>query len=105
MGRFQPDLDRACPHDDFAAFVEVSRLTAGDDDPAVVGYVAEVRICCAVCDELFRFIGMPAGALPDRPACSVDEAEARLPIRPSSSDPDFGLGIPGFSVSWTAGSG
>ena len=91
--------DRACPHEDFAAFVTVNRIGASDEDPTtIVAYTAEVRIDCADCGEAFRFIGMPAGVLPDRPACSVDEAEARLPVRPASSDPDFGLGIPGFSV-------
>ena len=92
------DPDRPCPHENFAAFVDVQRLTASDDDPTVVGYSAEVTIHCVDCAEPFRFVGMPAGVLPNRPACSVDEREARLPIRPASSDPDFGLGIPGFSV-------
>jgi hypothetical protein len=36
--------------------------------------------------------------LADRPACSIDEKELRAPLRPAISDPDFGLGIPGFSV-------
>lgn len=92
------DPDRACPHENFAAHVDVGRLAAGDDDPTIVGYVAEVRIACVDCDEPFRFIGMPAGALADRPACSPNETEARLPLRPASSDPDFGLGLPGFAV-------
>lgn len=118
------DPDRACPHEDFAANVEVSRLTdpcpcghehigtclAGNGRSVppifcgceivmpVKGYSADVTIRCAQCDEPFRFIGMPAGLLPDRPACDPAETEARLPIRPASSDPDFGLGIPGFAV-------
>ena len=95
------DPDRACPHGDFAAFVDVARLAANDTDPSIVGYAAEVRIHCANCDEPFRFVGMPAGMMADRPACSADETEARLPIRPASSDPDFGLGIPGFAVRYT----
>lgn len=91
--------DRACVHEDFAAFVDVARITASDGDHIeVVAYAVDLRIDCAVCGEPFRFIGMPAGVLPARPACSVDETEARLPIRPASSDPDFGLGIPGFAV-------
>jgi hypothetical protein len=36
--------------------------------------------------------------------CSVDEFELRAPIRPASGDPDFGLGIPGYAVSWEEGS-
>lgn len=37
---------------------------------------------------------------PDR-ACP----ELRAPIRPASADPDFGLGIPGFAVTWNAKEG
>lgn len=96
------DPDRACGHEDFEAHVEVNRLTHGND-PAVIGYAAEVKIDCARCGEKFRFIGMPAGMMPDRPACSPDETEARLPIRPASSDDDFGMGIPGFAVRYHEG--
>lgn len=97
------DPDRACAHEDFAAFVEVARIAASDDDPTIVGFAAEVRIHCVQCDEPFRFIGVPAGMLPNRPTCSVDEAELRAPIRPASSDSDFGLGIPGFAVTYREG--
>lgn len=92
------DPDRACPHEDFHANVDVNRLHHGDDDPTITGFAAEVTIRCLNCEEPFRFIGLPAGMMPDRPACSPDETEARLPIRPASSDPDFGLGLPGFAV-------
>ena len=44
--------------------------------------------------------GVQAGLRPDRPMVSVDETELRAPIRPESADPDFGLGIPGFAVTW-----
>jgi hypothetical protein len=30
--------------------------------------------------------------------CSVDETELRAPLRPASSDPDFGMGLPGFGI-------
>lgn len=92
--------DRACAHEDFAARVEVNRITTND---VVVGYSAELTIRCARCDEAFRFIGMPAGLMPDRPACSPDETEARLPIRPASMDDDFGMGLPGFAVRYHEG--
>lgn len=91
------DQDKACPHNDFEARVEVNRLTSNDNGP-VTGYAADIRIQCLHCREPFRFIGVPAGLRPDRPMCSVDETELRAPIRPASSDPDFGLGIPGFAV-------
>lgn len=91
------DPDRACDHQDFAANVDVARINH-DPDPTIVAFAAEVKIECARCGERFRFIGMRAGLLATEPACSIDEFEARLPIRPASSDPDFGLGIPGFAV-------
>lgn len=92
------DPDRACPHENFAANVEVNRLTASDDDPTVIGYTADIRVECAQCGEKFRWIGVPAGMSPVHPAVSVDETELRAPIRPASTDPDFGLGIPGFAI-------
>lgn len=91
------DPDRACPHEDFEAHVDVNRLTAEEGGP-VTGYNADVQISCIDCDEPFRFIGVPAGLLADRPTCGVDERELHAPIRPASSDPDFGLGIPGFAI-------
>jgi hypothetical protein len=91
------DPDRACEHPDFGASVEVNRLYADPDGP-IDGYMADLRIWCAACKEKFRFNGVPAGAMPNRPACSVDETELHVPIRPASADPSFGLGIPGFAV-------
>jgi hypothetical protein len=32
--------------------------------------------------------------------CSVDESTLRAPLRPASADPDFGMGLPGFAVTW-----
>lgn len=94
------DPDRACPHEDFTALVEVNRLTDGEDGP-VTGYMADLTIACANCAETFRFVGVPAGVMSARPAVSLDEATLHLPIRPSSADPDFGLGIPGYAPTYT----
>jgi hypothetical protein len=96
------DPDKPCPHEDFRADVEVNRLTDVDGGP-VTGYSADVRIRCAQCDEPFRWIGVQAGLNSGRPMVSVDETELHAPVRPASSDPDFGLGIPGFAVTWKAG--
>jgi hypothetical protein len=93
------DPDKPCPHENFDALVDVVRLTP-DGEQDVYAYSAGIRIRCRDCDEPFRFIGVQAGLRPDRPMCSVDETELRAPIRPASSDPDFGLGIPGFAVTW-----
>lgn len=91
------DPDRPCPHENFDAIVAVNRITATDDGP-VTAFNADIRVRCADCDEPFRWIGVPAGMSPALPMVSVDETELRAPLRPASSDPDFGLGIPGFAV-------
>jgi hypothetical protein len=92
------DPDRACEHMDFAAVVEVARLARSKVDPTITGYSATIQVRCADCDEPFRWIGVPAGLLPTQPTCSVDETALCAPLRPASSDPDFGLGIPGFAI-------
>ena len=94
------DPDLPCPHEDFSAVVEVSRITASEDDSTVSGYCASITVTCAQCGEPFRWAGVQAGLSPQRPMCSVDETELRAPLRPASADPDFGLGIPGFAVTW-----
>jgi hypothetical protein len=93
------DPDRPCPHENFAAAVEVNRLAEVEGGP-VTGYSADITVRCADCDEPFRWIGCPAGLSPAQPMVSVDEATLRAPIRPASADPDFGLGIPGFAVGY-----
>lgn len=98
--RGQADPDKACLHEDFDVFVGVHRLTASDTDPTIVGYTADVKVNCRDCSEPFRWIGVPAGSSPKRPACSVDETELHAPLRPASADPDFGLGLPGFAVNY-----
>jgi len=92
------DPDRACPHENFDAYVEVNRVTASDDDPTVVAYHGDIKVNCHDCGEPFRWTGVQAGMSQARPMCSVDETELRAPLRPASADPDFGLGLPGFSV-------
>lgn len=94
--------DRACPHMNFDVQAVINRLSNVEGGP-IDAYNAEITIKCIDCSEPFRFIGCPAGLLADRPAVSPDEAELRAPIRPASSDPDFGLGIPGFAVTYRHG--
>ena len=45
-----------------------------------------------------RWTGCPPGLSFAAPMVSIDGTELRAPLRPASSDPDFGLGLPGFSV-------
>lgn len=97
------DPDRPCAHENFDAIVDVNRLTASDNDPTVVAYSADIKVNCRDCGEPFRWTGVPAGASPRQPMCSVDETELRAPLRPASADPDFGMGLPGFSVQYKEG--
>jgi len=96
------DPDKPCPHDNFEAFVEVNRHTASDTDPTVIGYSADIKVTCHGCKEPFRWTGLQAGMSPRQPMCSIDETELRAPLRPASADPDFGLGLPGYSVNYRA---
>jgi hypothetical protein len=96
------DPDKPCPHANFGASVEVNRLTEGDGGEVSV-FTADIRAWCEDCGEPFRWIGLQAGLKPDRPMVSVDETELHAPLRPASSDPDFGLGIPGFALTWQEG--
>lgn len=93
------DPDKACDHEDFAATVEVNRVTSREGGP-VVGYSADIRVNCVGCGEPFRWTGLKSGLSPRMPMCSPDETEMRAPLRPASSDPDFGLEIPGFAINY-----
>lgn len=96
------DPDKACPHENMDAYVAVNRITAREEPGSpVAAFMADIKVSCADCGEPFRWIGVPAGMKPGQPMCSVDETELHAPLRPASSDPDFGLGIPGFSVRWS----
>lgn len=65
-----------CQHLDFAAQVNVARITDTGR------FMAEVTIQCAVCGLSFHFLGMPAGLHPTEPTVNPDATEARLPIAP-----------------------
>jgi hypothetical protein len=96
--------DRACPHLHFNADVAVNRVGVEDtDDGMPDGYMADIRVWCTDCGERFRWMGLPAGVSFRHPMVSVDEAELHAPLRPASSDPDFGLGIPGFAINYRPG--
>ncbi len=65
-------------------------------------YVAEITVDCAVpphgCGEPFRWTGPPPGLSYDHPTVTVDGKTLNAPLRPASSDPDFGMGLPGFTI-------
>lgn len=75
----------------------VNRL-AHDHDAYPEAYMAEIRLTCADCGEPFRWTGLSAGINFRVPMTDVTGQELRAPIRPASSDPDFGLGLPSFGI-------
>lgn len=97
------DPDKPCPHEGFEVVVEIERIARSDDDPTIVGYMANVKVWCGQCEESFAFTGCPAGLSRTRPMVTPDETELRAPIRPRSADPDFGLGLPGYAVTFHDG--
>lgn len=98
------DPDRACPHEDFTASVDVNRVGTGETaDGTPRAYMADITVACAHCGEPFRWVGVRAGLSFGRPMCSVDEKTLMAPMRPASADPDFGMGIPGFAIGYRDG--
>lgn len=94
------DPDRPCPHENFDADVIVNRIVRSEADPTVSGFNADITVSCRDCQEPFRWTGLQAGMSPARPMCTPDEQTMRAPLRPASADPDFGLGMPGFSIGY-----
>lgn len=65
-----------CPHESFRANVNVGRM----EDTG--RFIADITVHCAVCDEPFRFMGVPAGVSFERPMASIDGLELHVPIEP-----------------------
>lgn len=92
-GRSQPADIRMCDHPDFAAEVDVNRLSDSGR------FQADVRIRCSKCGTPFRFIGLPAGIDLEGAATSVGGTEARLAIAPKGEVLSVLEGAPiGFTV-------
>lgn len=88
-----PKMDQPCPHEQFDWITRVIRIVeTGERVPNA--YIAEAQISCATCGEQFRFTGLNGGLSFGKPMVSPDHTELRAPIRPASSDPDLGLGLP-----------
>lgn len=92
-----PQAPTPCEHEDFAAVVEINRIT-GDDGGPVIGYSADIKVNCLHCGEPFQWMGLEAGMQPHRPMCSVDGTLLVAPLRPASAPEGFGLGLPGYTV-------
>ena len=90
-------MENPCPHLDFLAEVDVTRLqdTSGEDG-VTIAYTTSITVICSECGEPFVWMGLPMGDLAGEPAVSVDGRELRAPIRPASAAGGYGLERPGF---------
>lgn len=77
-----------CQHPEFAAQINVIRLT-GEDGETLTGFLAEVRIECAACGRNMQFRGLPAGIHTGGACVSVDGLEARLGLVPQGEEQSF----------------
>lgn len=68
-----------CMHEQFHVHANIIRLEDAGK------YIAEIRVKCEQCDEPFRFLGVPAGLLNERPSCNVDGLELHAPIEPQGT--------------------
>lgn len=83
----------SCKHENFAANVDVVRLSDSGR------FAADVRINCTQCGMPMRFIGLPCGLDLNGAATNPDATEARLAIAPKGEVISFLDGAPmGFSI-------
>lgn len=71
-----------CEHVNFAAKVDVARLT--NTAGVVERFAAEVHVRCADCGVRFRWLGLEMGLSYSEPMTSVDGFELRAPIVPDA---------------------
>lgn len=76
----------ACEHENFAAMVNVHRLTDGRDgapDPnRITGYMADITIHCSQCGRPFQFLGLEPGVDTRGARVRIDGLEAHIALCP-----------------------
>ena len=92
-------MSATCLHENFAATVEVTRITPDEGGP-VKAYDAAITVRCAACEKPFQFVGVEAGLSGERPMASPDFQELRAPIVPNGEHVE-GLAI-GFNMRYGA---
>lgn len=65
-----------CPHPNFHVDPKVSVLTFSEERTFILSVTAK----CTQCGVNFKFEGLEAGINQEKPTCSKDKFEARLPI-------------------------
>lgn len=87
-----------CEHLNFAAEVDVNRITA-EEGGNPYRWMAEIRVKCADCGIPMRFIGLPPGMDFNSPCVAINAEEARMPIAPRGHVLSELEGAPqGFSI-------
>lgn len=71
-----------CKHEKFEAAVDVARLSH-EENGAITGYGADIKIRCAQCGIPFRFMGVRHGYSRFDPRINVDGTELRAPLEPA----------------------
>jgi hypothetical protein len=85
--------NQPCTHDSFQANVTVNKLEDSGN------FSADVKINCAECGEVFRFLGLPVGMDLNGASVSADGTEARLAIGTDKTVANiFEKGCTGFTV-------
>lgn len=74
-----------CEHMDFAATVNVGRLT--NEAGIVTSFMAEIRVSCAKCGRAFQFLGLQPGIDLQGARVSVDGLEANIALCPQGEQP------------------
>lgn len=86
-----------CQHLDFVAVVDVQRLT-GEEGGDMVGLVLEVSAKCLGCGSPVVFHAPTVGMLPGTPTRDPIGQKLTAPARLAVHPEDFGLQLPGFTV-------
>jgi hypothetical protein len=71
-----------CGHQNFSAKVAVARL----EDTRQ--FMAEIKICCADCEQPFQFLGLEPGIDLQGARVSIDGLEANIAISPVGAKPN-----------------
>lgn len=72
-----------CSHENFAATVDVRRLT--DEQGRVRNFIAEVTVRCTQCEQPFHFVCADTGFSFVRPTVSVGATMLHAPIAPGEA--------------------
>lgn len=91
-------MTRPCEHLEYEAEVTFDRLVDEETETTMVGLHCAVKARCAGCGAPVIWHVPNVGLLADRPTVDPIGQELRVPARLAVHPSDFGLQLPGFSV-------